>query len=513
MKKTLFFIVTVICSTFVYSQKYVPFPTENVEWNIKIPTYYASIETTFYSINTYSLRGDTLINGILYKKVCMNIGSKNFPQYSVVGGLREEGKKIYYISVTSGNPYGVRGQQIEKLRDCSPSKKTIDNGEMLLYDFNAKVGDIIRMGYYDSSLLSIDSVKIGDSFRKRYNFNSDQIIEGIGSVKKGLLGNLIQMTDCGGGGFPEFICFSQNGETLYKNPAYKDCSSTERWDAIDYLKKGTEWYYKQTYYEVIPFYKYLSEGYMYIKSINDTLVGGRLCRTVAAINGRNTCRQFADKVFVNKINDTTYFFNTKTSTFSPLYVWSAKKGDSWVVKYPDCEVQVVVDSLNNMTIFSRLHRLQYVRYHKLNSYPYEVSGRIIEGIGDPDYYFASHINSLALCDNVSTADDGLRCYIHPDYGTYKIGTLDCNYVTALPEVKAKEIKVYINSLGDLKIESEQLTESCTFELMDMKGSILFQTNVSAGENAINTSRFSNGLYMYRLTINGKLLKAGKIVKM
>jgi len=51
-----------------------------------------------------------------------------------------------------------------------------------------------------------------------------------------------------------------------------------------------------------------------------------------------------------------------------------------------------------------------------------------------------------------------------------------------------------------------------FELLDIKGSILIQSNLNLNENTINIANLEKGLYLYRISENGALLKAGKIVK-
>ncbi|MEI8273413.1 MAG: T9SS type A sorting domain-containing protein, partial [Paludibacter sp.] len=56
------------------------------------------------------------------------------------------------------------------------------------------------------------------------------------------------------------------------------------------------------------------------------------------------------------------------------------------------------------------------------------------------------------------------------------------------------------------------TEPCTFELLDLKGSIMLKTTVNTSQNTVNLSRYDKGLYLYRISGKDGLLKAGKIVK-
>ena len=71
-----------------------------------------------------------------------------------IGGLRENDKKIYYLGETIFSLY------------CEE--------EFLLYDFTKQIGDTIKHdpeGLFFSVILDIDSVLIGDGYRKRYSID------------------------------------------------------------------------------------------------------------------------------------------------------------------------------------------------------------------------------------------------------------------------------------------------------------------------------------------------------
>ncbi|MEI6555803.1 MAG: T9SS type A sorting domain-containing protein, partial [Paludibacter sp.] len=63
-----------------------------------------------------------------------------------------------------------------------------------------------------------------------------------------------------------------------------------------------------------------------------------------------------------------------------------------------------------------------------------------------------------------------------------------------------------------KINIDNLTESCTFELLDLKGSVMLRTTINASEKTINVSQYDKGLYLYRISGKEGLMKTGKIVK-
>jgi len=151
---TLIFALILIINQSLKCQNYVPFPTENVNWNV----FYAGTcsETPPDTVLIrYTIHGDTTINEIQYSKLCIESGDTANPTIQGIGGLRENDKKIYY-----------RGQTII---DGS------NDEEYLLYDFTKQIGDTIKhdlYGEFYSVILDIDSVEIGDSYRKRYKVDN-----------------------------------------------------------------------------------------------------------------------------------------------------------------------------------------------------------------------------------------------------------------------------------------------------------------------------------------------------
>jgi hypothetical protein len=209
-------------------QNYVSFPTENVNWNVYLlSTCDEGPPDTI--LLRYTLHGDTTINEISYRKLCLERGDTSNPKIQAVGGLREENKKIYYIGQTF---VGAES-----------------NREYLLYDFTKQIGDTIRhdsFGGFYSVVLGIDSIPIGDSYRKRFEVdnhwfyhNPDYIVEGIGSVLNGLLGHISDIPTCGFH-YWEHICFRENGEVKYLNPSFNDCFPKMFFTKIYLLSRESE---------------------------------------------------------------------------------------------------------------------------------------------------------------------------------------------------------------------------------------------------------------------------------
>ena len=129
--------------TALYGQEYVAFPSENVNWNVYLVSS-CNEEPPDTSLLRYTLKGDTVMNEVLYHKLCIESGELSNPDIRAIGGMREYEKKIYY-----------RGEDIL-------GGETAE--ERLLYDFTRQVGDTIlhdTNGYFYSVVQDIDSMLIG----------------------------------------------------------------------------------------------------------------------------------------------------------------------------------------------------------------------------------------------------------------------------------------------------------------------------------------------------------------
>lgn len=205
-------IIVIFCGV-SFAQEYVSFPTENASWHVLYSgtCHEGPSDTVVFK---FTIQGDTLVDETAYRALFLSIGDSSKQVTIAFGAIREEDKKIYY---TGNTMLGLNTYEI-----------------VLLYDFTKQIGDTIRHDSYDESekysvVLNIDSVLIGEKYRKRfmvdnnwYYHNPDTIIEGIGSVKNGLIGHISDITTCGHH-YWEHICFKQNNEVLYQNPNYDSC--------------------------------------------------------------------------------------------------------------------------------------------------------------------------------------------------------------------------------------------------------------------------------------------------
>ena len=158
--KAKFFLLTIFLLSILFAKgqdyEYIPFVEEGTRWS------YASITMAYeggskykagYAV--YQLKGDTIINGLNYKKLyggCSEVYQ---------AALREENKKVYIIKV----------QEEEK---C-------------FFDFNLQKGDFMVSGSnnHHYRVTKVDTIQIGESKRKRFVFSSgyETWIEGIGALE------------------------------------------------------------------------------------------------------------------------------------------------------------------------------------------------------------------------------------------------------------------------------------------------------------------------------------------
>lgn len=189
---------------------YHPFPDSNAIWNFDSYQWCGLGFDNWEHLYSIKMTGDTVINSTNYHKLevpaeviesngmCNATGSWTISGH-YAGSVRQDSalKMVYFVP---------------------PSETT----EQLLYDFNMVVGDTV-IGYTSThaypadTVQSIDSVLVGNSYRKRWKLSSVYeiyFIEGIGSTY-GLVelspGWLVDHNSY------TLTCFQQNGLTLYPN--------------------------------------------------------------------------------------------------------------------------------------------------------------------------------------------------------------------------------------------------------------------------------------------------------
>ena len=209
MKKSLLNLLAVlfIGSASAQTNIYHEFPDSNAIWNIVAqgccmfdcpgpPTPNPILEDYTFS---YSIGGDTVINNITYHKM---IKSGSIHQHCAYSNYVNSWNYFsYYVGAIR------QDTALRKVYFANPSTTS----EIVFYDFSANVGDTLSMFDMCTVVTSIDSILIGNNYRKRFNFGSSgySAIEGIGTTT-GFFEPV-----CPFEYFGTLVCFAQDGHTLY----------------------------------------------------------------------------------------------------------------------------------------------------------------------------------------------------------------------------------------------------------------------------------------------------------
>ncbi|MCD7972292.1 MAG: hypothetical protein LUG18_06445 [Candidatus Azobacteroides sp.] len=255
---------------------------------------------------------------------------------------------------------------------------------------------------------------------------------------------------------------------------------------LSFAPVGTEWTYGETYLDH-PEHD-LSYTYHSLYSSGDKWVAGKMCNTISRGYRSRACASTPADVYLYKEGNTIFCYAPYSGEFTPLYILDAAPGDSWTIDYPGTDpeimlinplqpVEVKVNSVETISIFDKELKVLSVTYStKLwdgtdNLYPYERTGKIIEGIGDTEHLFNFRIEESTCCVTARWYQ-GLRCYSHPEYGTYNTGDLPCDYVTSVTTTEEDLIKISINE-KDITIESPA-DEIRSVQLADITGKSVFK---------------------------------------
>ncbi len=197
MKRILFIIIALALKSSLYAQDdYRPFVEEGKTWSFVVEAtsfWWDGKEShwdTDYENSTLTIKGDTVVDGIEYKKV-MYTSDNNFfndiPNF-IYGIIREENKKVYMRSF---------------FYDCYYPDYLSE--EVLMYDFNLKVGDSFTEDYgsdYYRLNMKLESIEENEG-RRIYKFSTNkdwvpvmQWVEGAGGFHGLGMEQRIPITTC-----------------------------------------------------------------------------------------------------------------------------------------------------------------------------------------------------------------------------------------------------------------------------------------------------------------------------
>lgn len=232
------FIVSLLLSTTLSAQDYIPFPPDSSsEWRIDKQTWNSYPWETHDYYYCYYFDGDTLIEGDLYQKryahgISVYNPPNGYPSITTTfenlyeGAFRTEGVQVYFVA---------------KYSYSSPQ---------LLFDYSLQVGDTVKdclvseagYGFDPLIIASIDSILIGSRYHKRFNINNENFsnitffIEGIGH-DFGMVEPGYMTTDRSS----TFLCYAEDGIPVFPEGVSCDLALLPPAVIPDYFAGNPQW--------------------------------------------------------------------------------------------------------------------------------------------------------------------------------------------------------------------------------------------------------------------------------
>jgi len=474
MKTTILIIIFLRLSIlFLRGQDYVyaPFVEDGTHWS------YAFIRqvgvTDFaadYSI--YHLQGDTVIDGINYKKLLLGC-SENY-----IAALREDNKKIFIV---------------EEQED-----------EKLLFDFNLQEGDWVSNLY---QVTKIDTVLIDNTKRKRFVFGSgyETWIEGIGSLEDIYPFRAI------------LLCYESRGinyqkkgsEVVYKtdewyfneddcNPVYSQSmrllEPTSIWSVLE--EDNSPPGFPDTH----P-YK-LSH---WLKTGNDTILNGKTYKNILYSTDASHLEWESRGLFMREEEGRIYWYDQAEPREEEtlLYDFNLQEGESisrYLAPYWNVKIISAVDSIRSIQIGDSLRKIFYIS-NTTDSNSGKRPEIWIEGIGSLWGLERNNICSFITgCNAVRNLlcfnQDGNELYHSPDFN-------ECYYSSksGIQKVNlASDFQIYPNpSQGKFTLITDDSDEDTLVQIFDSTGKQIRSYPMGTLHLLnIDISNVFSGIYFVRL---------------
>ena len=312
IKKLMTLLLAVLFSFPAIAQEYeyVPFVREGVKW---VYYYDNPIEGMSYEDGfipsgrhyyTLEMKGDTTINGKVFKPVHLYSGTSiNNENDTVPVYLREENKVVYGIIPDETRywecPIGI-GTMINGAELFS---NIIIGVEFVLYDFNDPVSFytdyVANITMYQLHFMSVENILIGDQLRKKFVFNHvnsndncEYIIEGLGFVgdSPGMPLNYFYGITTGTTQIINYLSHViENGEIVYKTKWFEE-PGTDNYEYVPFVREGVKWVYRIQYFDYSShWYENPAWGdnftYRTLELKGDTVINGKTYKAIHKYSG------------------------------------------------------------------------------------------------------------------------------------------------------------------------------------------------------------------------------------
>jgi hypothetical protein len=127
-------------------------------------------------------------------------------------------------------------------------------------------------------------------------------------------------------------------------------------------------------------------------------------------------------------------------------------------------------------------------------------------INNIEYYNGDIVH---LTGNIYTKQD----LIPNEYLEFELLSITKNNTATVLLDTSPNLSVFVHyNQGIINIHIETLQTSYRFEIFDIMGKLLLVQSLNMEDNTINLKTFNKGIYIYRLSKDGKIICQGKIVQ-
>jgi len=491
--------------------QYFPLVDSNAEWQVLHTSYpYQFQMAKSITHQVYALYGDTVIENVTYKKIGLKTEGNGQPPFLYFGALREEDKKIYYRGngyFTSSAYMPTSQARINRASDCMSAENWFGE-EQVLYDFNAKKGEYLNWGYEYHQVIAEDSVLVGTAYRRRLRLsNEDEIVEGIGSIVRGLLSMASPIPTCSDYYDNwDFENYSHMGVTLFR--AAKSNSSTGYQTVYSHRKAYFETDVHTTTTLKMDSCAFLNDSVFY-PARTAQLIGDE-CYDPRGSGwaGKKIVFDKAWNYFFNADNDTLKIKTDAVLNESwTLYQQNNTTITATVTRWDTASVLGVIDSVKTFTL--------HVFDPTMKPMPHELENAIFSISKQYGYTKALNFTYFPSVKYSSLTPEAkvfsLIGLTNPVLGVDEWGTpLVISHTHRVSENSG--IQVYPTFATEtITIELKE-PGSCTFQLLNAQGKIVLHKELVQPSNEIKIESLHEGIYFYRIMQDEKPLKSGKITK-
>jgi hypothetical protein len=200
----------------------------------------------------------------------------------------------------------------------------------------------------------------------------------------------------------------------------------------------------------------------------------------------------------------TYSHDTITSVIYPRQFWDKLPGE---IIFSDHAISF--NSMNNKTFLSKTESSAYTTYFFMSDSCWNFpnidgcipEGKYIKGLGGPYYE----------CENFDSGGGTENTLVYYKKGSETWGTP--LVITAIEEnCLENEMEIYPNPAKDIIYVSVQnFGFPVEFELLNIEGQVVSDNKFTTGTFSVSCGNLKPGIYLYRLSREGGVVRSGKIV--